>query len=94
MCVSVLYESVQKSLFHPLVRGDTELHFTFKLPHSRSCVRELCVSAEVSPHALGSMIEKMHTKPAPSCTGKPMSPAHDVATFLLLLPVLAVLRRQ
>ena len=42
--------------------GVSELYFTFKLPHSRSCVRELCVSAEVSPHALASMIEKLHTK--------------------------------
>ena len=49
---------------------------------------------EVSPHALGSKIEQLHTKkPAPSGTGKPMSPVHDVATFLLSLPVLAVLRR-
>ena len=44
------------------ISGVSELYFTFKLPHSRSCVRELCVSAEVSPHALGSMIEKLHTK--------------------------------
>ena len=45
-----------------MVRGGSELHFNFKLPHSRSCVRELCVSAEVSPHALAIMIEKLYTK--------------------------------
>ena len=44
------------------LRGGSELHFNFKLPHSRSCVRELCVSAEVSPHALAIMIEKLYTK--------------------------------
>ena len=44
------------------IRGDTEGYFTFKLSHEKSCVWESLVSAEVSQHALASMIEKQHTQ--------------------------------
>ena len=52
--------------------------------------RASCECGGESPHALpvplGSMTEKQTSSAI--CTGKPMSPVHDVATFLLSLPVL------
>ena len=40
----------------------TVIHFTFKLTAEKKCFLRPLVSAEVSPHTLGSMIEKLHTK--------------------------------
>ena len=44
------------------VRGVRQDKCSFKLTHEKSCVLESLVSAEVSQHALASMIEKQHTQ--------------------------------
>ena len=45
-----------------LIRGDIEDFVTFKLSAEKKCFLRPLVSAEVSLHALASMIEKLHTQ--------------------------------
>ena len=45
-----------------MIRGDIEDFFTFKLSAEKKCFLRPLVSAEVSLHALASMIEKLHTQ--------------------------------